>query len=450
MASDTEGIAALFSMYNDDEEEEEDADEPNPPSPAPPAATAAPAVTSSSPLPSQAGGEDPNPYLAPPSPSLPEESAGRKTLASPHPSPARGQLPPLPSRRSSSPFAVSSPSPLRAPSSALPPDLPRPPRRGALAIVDYAHDEMAMSPEQEDGEIMSGAHRSGSDAQAAEGNLEERTPSGTVHIMTSNTQAEMSQHPDAPEQNQVGTSMAVDVTRAEIEDAQMEETTDVSTNGENDDPLSRFLPPPVTRKCSAALQQKINRFLAYKRAGKSFNAEVRNRKDYRNPDFLQHAVRYQEIDQIGTCFIKDVFDPYGYDKADYYDEIEADMKRELERKEQERKKSPKVEFIPGGVQPPIGASMPKIPALAGVATLPVPAEGVKKETRPNKKSKWDKVDGDVKNPAVPSGHDNLSATVSAALLTSAANVGAGYAAFAQQKRKEAEEKRSDYKSDRRS
>lgn len=69
------------------------------------------------------------------------------------------------------------------------------------------------------------------------------------------------------------------------------------------------------------MQQKINRFLAYKRAGKSFNAEVRNRKDYRNPDFLQHAVRYQEIDQIGTCFAKDVFDPYGYDKGDYYDEI---------------------------------------------------------------------------------------------------------------------------------
>jgi hypothetical protein len=74
--------------------------------------------------------------------------------------------------------------------------------------------------------------------------------------------------------------------------------------------------------CSTLLlQQKINKFLAYQRAGKSFNAEVRNRKDYRNPDFLQHAVRYQEIEQIGTCFSKDVFDPYGYDKSDYYGEI---------------------------------------------------------------------------------------------------------------------------------
>ncbi|GJN17608.1 hypothetical protein PR202_gb04688 [Eleusine coracana subsp. coracana] len=169
------------------------------------------------------------------------------------------------------------------------------------------------------------------------------------------------------------------------------------------------------------------------------------------PNPSQHAVRYQEIDQIGSCFSKDVFDPYGYDKSDYYEEIEADMKRELERKEQEKKRNPKVEFIAGGLQAPIGASIPKIQALAaGITAVPVPTEGVQKETRPNKKSKWDKVDGDIKNPAVPSGHDNLSATVSAALLASA-NVGSGYAAFAQQKRREAEDKRtSDYKSDKRS
>lgn len=69
------------------------------------------------------------------------------------------------------------------------------------------------------------------------------------------------------------------------------------------------------------LQRKIDKFLGLKRIGKSFNAEVRNRKDYRNPDFLLHAVRYQDIDQIGSCFSKDVFDPHGYDKSDYYDEI---------------------------------------------------------------------------------------------------------------------------------
>jgi hypothetical protein len=44
---------------------------------------------------------------------------------------------------------------------------------------------------------------------------------------------------------------------------------------------------------------------------------------------------------------------------------EADMKRELERKEQERKKSPKVEFIAAGVQS-ITASIPKIPGIGNV------------------------------------------------------------------------------------
>lgn len=69
------------------------------------------------------------------------------------------------------------------------------------------------------------------------------------------------------------------------------------------------------------MQEKINKFLAYKRQGKSFNVEVRNRKDYRNPDFLRHAVRYQDIDEIGSCFSKDVFDPHGYDESDYFDAI---------------------------------------------------------------------------------------------------------------------------------
>ena len=69
------------------------------------------------------------------------------------------------------------------------------------------------------------------------------------------------------------------------------------------------------------MQERINKFLYLKRLGKSYNAEVRKKKEYRNPDFLLHAVTYQDIDEIGSCFIKDVFDPHGYDKSDYCYEI---------------------------------------------------------------------------------------------------------------------------------
>lgn len=72
---------------------------------------------------------------------------------------------------------------------------------------------------------------------------------------------------------------------------------------------------------SCLFQDRIRKFHGYKSAGRCFNEEVRNKMDYRNPYFLQYAVRYQEIDQIGTCFSKEVFDPHGYDKSDFYDAI---------------------------------------------------------------------------------------------------------------------------------
>jgi hypothetical protein len=86
------------------------------------------------------------------------------------------------------------------------------------------------------------------------GYLEEQILSGTVHSMSQNSQAEISQQFDAPEQNEIRKDTPIEASRTENEDAQMEEAPDFSASGENDDPLSRFLPPPVTEKCSAALQ----------------------------------------------------------------------------------------------------------------------------------------------------------------------------------------------------
>ncbi|PPS05325.1 hypothetical protein GOBAR_AA15326 [Gossypium barbadense] len=197
--------------------------------------------------------------------------------------------------------------------------------------------------------------------------------------------------------------------------------------------------------------RKIDKFLNLKRAGKSFNAEVRNRKDYRNPDFLLHAVRYQDIDQIGSCFSKDVFDPHGYDKSDFYDEIEADMKCERERKEQESKKNQKVEFVPGGNQPGAVLPAPKVSmptAVAAGSGLPSGPTAVDnnivRDGRQNKKSKWDKVDSDRRNPLPAGSQHSLSAAGAHTVILSAANAGTGYTAF-QQKRRETEEKKSSEK-----
>ncbi|XP_074579211.1 uncharacterized protein LOC141835738 [Curcuma longa] len=215
-----------------------------------------------------------------------------------------------------------------------------------------------------------------------------------------------------------------------------------SMEEKKDDSLSRFLPPAPSAECPKELQERFKKFLAYKRAGKSFNADLRSRKDYRNPEFLQHAVWYQDIDEIGTCFSKEVFDPHGYDKSDYVDEIENDMRRAMERKEQERKMRQSVEFVSGGIQPGAGVPTPILSTQNSVAAanvLPsVPTtDSSMKDIRLNEKTKWDKIDGDGQSSTLLVGHDNPS-RLHAALL-SAVNAAAEYTAYAQQKRREAEE-----------
>nr|XP_017254784.1 PREDICTED: uncharacterized protein LOC108224622 [Daucus carota subsp. sativus] len=322
-------------------------------------------------------------------------------------------------------------------------------RKERLTIVDYGHDEAALSPEAEEGEMEgTGRVMFGADLHMSNGEYSEQVTLGTVRGLTPSTHAT----PQSSGQHDDSQPEAMDYTATALVD--VPENVEVGPKEPEDAALDAFLPPLPKSKCSDELQEKIVKFLTLRKTtGRSYNAEVRNRKEYRNPDFLLHAVTYQDIDQIGTCFSKDVFDPHGYDKSDFYDEIEADMKREMERKEQEKKKSQKIEYISGGTQggtlptPKVNLPVPGVSSGSGGGLLSVPAavDSVVREGRPNKKSKWDKVDGDRRNPLPTGGADFLSAT-----LLSAANAGTGYSAFAQQRRREAEvRKSSDRKLERR-
>ncbi|XP_076917270.1 uncharacterized protein LOC143577284 [Bidens hawaiensis] len=306
-----------------------------------------------------------------------------------------------------------------------------------LTIVDYGHDEAALSPEPEEGEIKAaGRVMFGAELQTVNG-----TPQGTT---TPNTQSTPPQSSDQSQSDALNNNKGNETERAEAEECFNNISTEDDSKEMN--PLDKFLPPPPTTKCSDELQEKITKFiLLKKKTGRSFNSEVRNRKEYRNPDFLLHAVTYQDIDQIGSCFSKHVFDPHGYDPADYYDEIEADLKREAERKEQEKKKNQKIDFLSAGTQSALAAAIPTpkvMPVSAAVPPLPVSASNPVSATgtlegRPNKKSKWDKVDGDRRH---PSGQDPIS-SVGSAYLSAAT----GYTAFAQQRRREEERRSSDRK-----
>ncbi|KAJ0986038.1 hypothetical protein J5N97_004394 [Dioscorea zingiberensis] len=105
-----------------------------------------------------------------------------------------------------------------------------------------------------------------------------------------------------------------------------------------------------------------------------------------------------------------------------------------------RKKTQKVDFVPGGTQPAAITQALKIStqiqvggisaaATSGLQPISAVVDAVEKDIRQNKKSKWDKVDRDVKSTQHSGAHDNLSAVGVHAAHLSAANTSAGYTAF---------------------
>ncbi|KAI4371012.1 hypothetical protein MLD38_019291 [Melastoma candidum] len=285
---------------------------------------------------------------------------------------------------------------------------------GKMAIVDYAHDEVAVSPRVEESTI------EGKDydvvhevSHSANGDSQEKSAVETVQVLSPNDKAiPLSSEDMNLLPQEAGNLISTDSNAAEGDDT-------ARTPGAID-PLDKFLLSPPATLCSRELQDKVIKFLKYKKAGKSFNAEVRNRKDYRNPDFL---LTYQGIDQVGSCLSKDVFDPHGYDLSDYYDQIEADMKRE-----QERKRSQQIDLVSTGAQAAAAAALQKVNmSLTGDGLRA--ADTALRDGR-QKKSKWDKVDDDRKTPLPPVGKDSLSSVAVHAAILSAANAGAGYTAFA--------------------
>ena len=64
-----------------------------------------------------------------------------------------------------------------------------------------------------------------------------------------------------------------------------------------------------------SLQTKVEQWLELKRRGTEIDARLRATKGFRNPDFLRSAVTHFDVDDRGTNFAEDVFDPKGYDSG---------------------------------------------------------------------------------------------------------------------------------------
>eukprot|EP00026_Physarum_polycephalum_P012077 Phypoly_transcript_12347.p1 GENE.Phypoly_transcript_12347~~Phypoly_transcript_12347.p1 ORF type:complete len:311 (+),score=50.18 Phypoly_transcript_12347:139-1071(+) len=129
-----------------------------------------------------------------------------------------------------------------------------------------------------------------------------------------------------------------------------------------------YLQPEPAHAVASALQERVVRFFAFKSEGKSIN-DIRNSKAYKNPDILEKLVQHCGINEIGSNYPTELFDPLAFHPHDFYDSIALEQRRMEEKRPDDRSGNRNIEFAS---------------ATASTSTKAQPDD--------KKRSKWDSMD----------------------------------------------------------
>jgi len=84
--------------------------------------------------------------------------------------------------------------------------------------------------------------------------------------------------------------------------------------------------------CDPEVQDRVRRWLALQAQGRHLITELRKSRDYRNPEFFKKMVEYWEIDEHGTLFPQEVFDPGALPLSDSLEALQREWAAEEERR----------------------------------------------------------------------------------------------------------------------
>lgn len=109
------------------------------------------------------------------------------------------------------------------------------------------------------------------------------------------------------------------------------------------DPNDVQLPPEPTGRCSNELQDKINKLndkMVNSRL--DMNRTIQQRKEFRNPSIYEKLIQFCSINEFGTNYPPEIYDPIRWGPESYYEELAKVQKAEMDRREKERKEKTKV------------------------------------------------------------------------------------------------------------
>ncbi|CAK6976438.1 SAP30-binding protein isoform X1 [Scomber scombrus] len=143
------------------------------------------------------------------------------------------------------------------------------------------------------------------------------------------------------------------------------------------------IPPEPPGRCSSQLQEKIHKLYERKLHGDfDTNNHIQKKKEFRNPSIYEKLIQFCSIDELGTNYPKDMFDPHGWSEDSYYESLAKAQKVEMDKLEKAKKERTKIEFVTGtkkGTNPSATAAS----TTSNNTTTTATAEAQKR------KSKWD-------------------------------------------------------------
>ncbi|CAG8648989.1 7527_t:CDS:2 [Cetraspora pellucida] len=92
------------------------------------------------------------------------------------------------------------------------------------------------------------------------------------------------------------------------------------------------IPPEPETECDPILQEKIDHFHSLSKKGVHFNENLLKNKAFRNPHIYNKLVEFVELDEIGSNFDREIFDPYGFPSEAFADQLAEAQKKILEER----------------------------------------------------------------------------------------------------------------------
>ncbi|XP_058066708.1 SAP30-binding protein [Anopheles bellator] len=108
------------------------------------------------------------------------------------------------------------------------------------------------------------------------------------------------------------------------------------------------LPPEPKGKCPPELQDKIAAlYERMKNSTMDTNRIIQERKEFRNPSIYEKLIHFCDINELGTNYPPEFFDPFKWGKESYYEELAKAQMIEMEKVEKARKEATKTEIQTG-------------------------------------------------------------------------------------------------------